>query len=71
MDEWSKGKESERPLQSDQKEEKKYIEHRLEGVEDWRLALARDKEEKSHKGKPRNGEGEKGKKQAKEFDWLA
>lgn len=50
---------------------KKNIEHGLEGVDDWRLALARDKEDKSHKGKPRNGEDEKGKKQAKEFDWLA
>lgn len=58
-------------LYSQTKRKKKNIEHRLEGVEDWRLALARDKEEKSHKGKPRNGEGEKGKKQAKEFDWLA
>lgn len=58
-------------LYSQTKRKKKNIEHGLEGVEDWRLALARDKVEKSHKGKPRNGEGEKGKKQAKEFDWLA
>lgn len=35
------------------------------------MALARDKEDKSHKEKPRNGEDEKRKKQAKEFDWLA